>query len=450
MTFEFRPGVRDKTSTLIALAGPTGCGKTFTAILMAIGIAYPDMTNEEIIAAVRAEGQSRVFFIDSEGGRGLHYAAGPGMEPDFIETFPYQYGEITAPYTPERYKEATEAAERAGAWVIIIDSMSHEYESEGGILEIADRIEAGTPKPGIANPRDPFSRDGWQDWAAKPVKSPGNWNEPKTRHKHMVNRMVQLRAHLIFCLRAEEKMLMKMEPIIDERTGEPKIGRGGQPMKKSIIIPAEDRPLLDRWAPICEKRFMYEMTCSFLLLPQRPGAGIPIKTLQGAFKDIFADAGPDGKRLGRDHGEALAHWSIGRKKGGERPVARSGPSLSDSPAQTMGYADQPDQRDDRPPADPPARQDPPPRQERKQSKPPTTTPQEWQRDFIDRVKATKSLDELKTLRADSDKSLMKLADVAPELHEKALEEVYYQQSELEFRAEEAAEASKREGVGNGG
>lgn len=322
MSFEFRPAARNKTSTLIALAGPTGCGKTFTAILMAIGIAYPDMSNEQIIQIVREEGKSRVFFIDSEGGRGLHYAPGPGADPDFVETFPYQYGEITAPYTPERYQEAAEAAERAGAWVIIIDSASHEYESEGGVLEIADQIEAGTPKPGIDHPRDPFSSDGWKDWLVKPVKSPGNWNEPKTRHKKMMNRLIQLRSHVIFCLRAEEKMLMKMEPVIDPQTGEPRMGRNG-PIKKSVIVPAEDRPLLERWQPICEKRFMFEMTCSFLLLPDRPGSGIPIKTLQGAFRDIFDNMGPQGQRLGRSHGEMLAHWSVGMKKGGERPQAGS-------------------------------------------------------------------------------------------------------------------------------
>jgi hypothetical protein len=406
MSFEFRPGVRDKTSTLIALAGPTGCGKTFTAILMAIGIAYPDMSEEEIIATVRQEGRSRVFFIDSEGGRGLHYAPGPGMEADFRETFPYQYGEIKAPYTPERYTEAAEAAEAAGAWVIIIDSASHEYESEGGILEIADQIEAGKLKRGKTLD-DAQGSDGWKAWEIKPVKSPGNWNEPKTRHKRMVNRLVQMRAHIIFCLRAEEKMLMKMEPMLDAR-GQPKTRSDGSIIKQSVIVPAEDRPVIERWQPICEKRFMYEMTCSFLLLPARPGAGIPIKNLQGAFVDIFANAGPEGERLGRRHGEALAHWSVGRKKGGERPTGEpAGERLSDRPGGT-------------PPADPPRR-----------------TARQWVDEFKAKVRACKTDAQLADLEAQCQGDLDRLNELQPALYTEAEIEIGAQRNEIEFLRSQA-------------
>lgn len=309
MGFEFRPAMRDKTSTLIALAGPTGCGKTYTAILMGMGLAYPNMSNDEILAMIESEGRSRIYFIDTEGSRGLHYAAGPGERPDFINTFPYLYGEIKAPYTPEAYKDAIAAADEAGAWVIIVDSTSHEYEGEGGILEIADQYEQGIPKAGIKNPRDPKSGDGWKDWEVKPDPSAGKWKVPKTRHKKFVNRAIQARAHVIFCLRAEDKMLMENQPQFNS-DGSPRMFNGKQ-VTKSVVIPAADRPPLERWQPICEKRFMYEMTCSFLLLPERPGFGVPIKRLQSAFKSIFDEGG---KMLGRAEGEALAQWSMGRAK----------------------------------------------------------------------------------------------------------------------------------------
>ncbi len=307
MTFEFRPAMREKTSTLIALAGPTGCGKTYTAILMGMGLAYPNMTNDEILATIEQEGHSRIYFIDTEGSRGLHYAAGPNQTPDFVKTFPYLYGEIRAPYTPEAYKEAITAADEAGAWVIIVDSTSHEYEGEGGILEIADQYEQGIPKAGIKNPRDPKSGDGWKDWEVKPDPSAGKWKVPKTRHKQFVNRAIQARSHVIFCLRAEDKMLMQNVPQFND-DGSPKMWNGKH-QTKSVVIPAQDRPVLERWQPICEKRFMYEMTVSFLLLPERPGFGVPIKTLQSAFESIFAQGG---KMLGRAEGEALAQWSMGR------------------------------------------------------------------------------------------------------------------------------------------
>lgn len=343
MGFEFRPAMRDKTSTLIALAGPTGCGKTYTAILLGMGLAYPHMTDAEILAMIEKEGRSRIYFIDTEGSRGLHYAAGPGETPDFVNTFPYLYGEIKAPYTPEAYKDAITAADEAGAWVIIVDSTSHEYEGEGGILEIADQYEQGIPKAGIANPRDPKSGDGWKDWEVKPDASAGKWKVPKTRHKKFVNRAIQARAHVIFCLRAEEKMLMKDEPQFNG-DGSPKMYNGKQ-VKKSVVIPAADRPPLERWVPICEKRFMYEMTVSFLLLPERPGFGVPIKTLQSAFKNIF-DQG--GKMLGRAEGMALADWSMGRAgsainarppgSGGQSDQARADPASGQGQGQKRSTA----------------------------------------------------------------------------------------------------------------
>src|SRR4051812_3321430 len=264
MSYEFRRGVRDKTSVIVALAGASGSGKTFTAILMAVGLAYPGMSPAEIMATIEREGKSRIAFIDTEGGRGLHYCPGDGEQPDFKDTFPLEYAEITAPYTPERYQEAIQAADKAGFHVVIMDSASHEYESEGGIQEIADQAEAGVLKPGKTL-ADTEGQDGWKAWAVKPVKSPGNWKDAKTRHKRFVNRAIQARAHLIFCLRAEEKMLMRRKPKLD-RQGNQQMWNGN-PQFETEVVPAEDRPLLERWAPICEKRFMYEMTVSFLLLP---------------------------------------------------------------------------------------------------------------------------------------------------------------------------------------
>lgn len=322
MGYEFRPAVRDKTSVLIALAGASGSGKTYTAILLAFGLAYPNMSPEEILATIAREGKSRVAFIDTEGGRGKHYAAGPGQTPDFEDTFPYDYLEITAPYTPEKYQEAAEAADAAGYWAVIIDSMSHEYESEGGLQEMADEQEAGRLKPGKTI-EDTNGPDGWKCWVVKPVKSPGNWKEPKTRHKKMVNRMIQLRAHVIFCLRAEEKMLMRREPKLDAN-GVQKMWNGA-PQFETKVVPAEDRPLLERWQPICEKRFMYEMTVSFLLLPSNPGVGHPIKNLQRKFRPMF----PEGQHMGVANGYALADWAAGRKAGGE---------AADPPASTAGRA----------------------------------------------------------------------------------------------------------------
>ena len=294
MSFGFRPASRETTSVLIALAGASGSGKTFSAIQIGLGLAYPDMSPEEILATIEEEGRSRVAIIDTEGGRALHYAPKPGQKPDFVSSFPFDHAEIKPPFTPQAYQEAFGSADDAGYSVIIGDSVSHEYEGEGGILEWADRLAEGIPKPGIEDPQ-PWKRD---QWIEQPVKSPGNWKEPKRAHKRMMSRLLQCRAHMIFCLRAEEKMqLVKKE------------GQNGKSFVE--VIAAADRPIKERWEPICEKRFMYEMTASFILLPSDPGKGIPIK-LQEQHRGCF----PEGDFLGPNAGSRLARWASGDAEAG--------------------------------------------------------------------------------------------------------------------------------------
>ena len=50
---------------------------------------------------------------------------------------------LPAPYAPERYIEAIKACEEGGMDVIIIDSIAHEWEGEGGVLQLCDSIGGG-------------------------------------------------------------------------------------------------------------------------------------------------------------------------------------------------------------------------------------------------------------------------------------------------------------------
>lgn len=235
MTFQFRPAVREQTSLLIALAGPSGSGKTFSALRLARGLV----------------GQSgKIAVIDTEAGRALHYA----------DQFQFEHGDLKPPFRPDAYLQAILAAEQAGFNAVVIDSMSHEYEGEGGIQDWAAEIEAGG------------------------VKSPGNWKVPKTAHKKMMNRLLQMRCHLIFCLRADEKIKIAKE------------------QGKTVIIPLG-------WMPVCEKRFMYEMTASFTLTADMPGK--PRFDLPHKCQDQHRHAFPEGQFIGEQSGQALALWARG-------------------------------------------------------------------------------------------------------------------------------------------
>ena len=234
MTFEFKPAARQQVGILVALAGASGSGKTYSALRLAKGISP----------------SGKIFFIDTEARRGLHYA----------DTFQFMHADMRPPFSPDRFIEGIQAAEAADAEVVIIDSFSHEYDGEGGIMEWADRL------------------------AESGVKSPGNWKDPKGAHKKLVGKLLQSRCHLIFCLRADEKIRIARE--------------GG----KTVVEPLG-------WMPIQEKRFMYEMTASFTLIPTAPGRpffNLPHK-LQEQHRAIF----PEGEPIGEDAGRKIAEWAAG-------------------------------------------------------------------------------------------------------------------------------------------
>ncbi len=234
MTFAFAPAKREQVSLLIALAGASGSGKTYSALRLAKGMAPG----------------GKIAFIDTEARRGLHYA----------EQFDFLHSDMRPPFAPARFIEGISAAEAAGAEVVIIDSFSHEHDGIGGLIDWADRL------------------------AADGVKSPGNWKEPKSAHKKLMNALLQCRASIIFCLRADEKI-----EIIRENN-------------KTVV-----RPL--GWMPICEKRFMFEMTASFTLTPDRPGIphfDLPHK-LQSQHRAFFSEHQP----ISEDSGRMLAEWARG-------------------------------------------------------------------------------------------------------------------------------------------
>jgi AAA domain len=247
MTFQFAPAKREHVSLLIALAGASGSGKTYSALRLANGLAAG----------------GKIAFIDTEARRGLHYA----------EDFQFIHADMRPPFTPAAFIYAIHEAEKAGAAVVIIDSFSHEYDGEGGIIDHADRL------------------------ASEGVKSPGNWKEPKLAHKKLMNALLQCRASIIFCLRADEKIEILREN------------------NKTVV-----RPL--GWMPICEKRFMFEMTASFTLTPDRPGIphfDLPHK-LQRQHRAMFTDTQP----ISEESGRLLAEWASGGSAAPATPAGHAG------------------------------------------------------------------------------------------------------------------------------
>ena len=96
---------------LLGLTGPSGCGKTRTALRLAAGV-------QKVLGG-------EIFHIDTEAKRALHYA----------EDFSFRHVPFGPPFSPGDYLQAIQHCAKKGAGVIIIDSMSHEHEGPGGVLE---------------------------------------------------------------------------------------------------------------------------------------------------------------------------------------------------------------------------------------------------------------------------------------------------------------------------
>src|SRR5580700_10220292 len=119
--FTFNKAVRKAVPLLMSLSGTSGSGKTFSALLLAAGLAGPT---------------GKVGMLDTENGRGSLYADSPGI----VQAFPngFSITQMDAPFPPKRYVEAINAAERAGINVLVIDSGTHEWEGVGGCQDIAE------------------------------------------------------------------------------------------------------------------------------------------------------------------------------------------------------------------------------------------------------------------------------------------------------------------------
>ncbi|MGN6537593.1 MAG: AAA family ATPase [Mesorhizobium sp.] len=224
--------VREKTYTLTSIAGPSGSGKTYSAILYARGLVGPN---------------GKIGFVDTENKRSRFYADVAGGF-DVIDLDP--------PFTSARYIEAIKTFEDAGYKAIIIDSISHEWEGTGGVLEQADAIEQATKRAGLHC-----------------------WAKPKAGHKKMMNEVLQTSAHLIFCCRVKEKVVQ-----VKGANGKTEI------VNEGFVV-------------VQEKMFIYEMTVSMML-----AEGSHVPAIQKCPGDLEA-AFPDGKKITPDVGRSVAQWA---------------------------------------------------------------------------------------------------------------------------------------------
>lgn len=241
---EIRKAQKSKSKLRVGLAGTSGSGKTYSALLLASGMTSWD----------------KVCVIDTENGSADLY---DGLG---------EYNVITlkAPFSPERYIEAIRAAEEAGMEVIIVDSITHEWDGEGGCLETVDKLGGR-----------------YQDWS-----------KVTPRHARFIQGILQSTSHVLTTVRKKQDYAMTQDA-----NGRLKVEKKG--LKE-----------------ITREGFEYELTLSFDLSQNHLAATSKDRT--GLFMDK-----PEFK-ITAETGKILKDWA---EKGIEPPVREEKSAIVDQIAQ---------------------------------------------------------------------------------------------------------------------
>lgn len=168
----FKKAQRTEARLRLALCGVSGAGKTYSALLIAKGLLG---------------GKGKIGMIDTERGSGALYS----------HMLDYDVAQLTSPFSPQKYIAAIKAAEEAGYGVLIIDSLSHAWAGEGGILDLHDK-------------------------AAKAVRSTFTaWREVTPQHNKLVDAILNSSCHIIATMRT------KMAYEIQQEDGKTKVTKVG-------------------------------------------------------------------------------------------------------------------------------------------------------------------------------------------------------------------------------
>lgn len=170
----------------MGLQGPSGSGKTMAALLIAYGLT---------------EDWSKIAVIDTENHSSELYS----------HLGAYQVLHLDAPYTPERYIEAIQTCESADIEVVVIDSLSHEWNGTGGILEMHG-VMAGN--------------------------SFTNWSKLTPRHNQLISTILQSRTHVVATIRSKQEYVLteKNGKIVPEKVGLTGVQRDGLDYELTLVL----------------------------------------------------------------------------------------------------------------------------------------------------------------------------------------------------------------------
>lgn len=169
----FKKAVKQEAKLRLAIAGPSGSGKTYTALAIA-----------------QAFGGS-VAVVDTERGSASKYA----------DLFDFDVLEMEAPFHPDRFVSAIREAASAGYTTIVLDSLSHAWSGQGGLLELVDDAQK----------------------RMKTSNSFAAWKDVTPIQNRFIEGIVGARIHVIATMRSKQEYVQEK----DEHTGKTKIIKVG-------------------------------------------------------------------------------------------------------------------------------------------------------------------------------------------------------------------------------
>jgi len=224
--FIFEEAERKNIKALVMFFGESGSGKTKSALRFAEGLDPGGV----------------IGLVDTEAGRGRHYA----------NEHRYKYTELQPPFSPARYKKVIEAAKKQGVTTLIIDSITHVHEGQGGLMDMAEAVGG-----------DSFNK----------------WKGPKREWKKLRDYILHCGMHIVFCARAKD------------------------PLEKD---PNDSRKMIrGKLIPIVPRGFAFEITVS-LGLDAETHAIIPVK-----LSNEIAGAFPLDEYISENSGKMVRAWLDG-------------------------------------------------------------------------------------------------------------------------------------------
>jgi hypothetical protein len=180
---KLQTAARKRAKIKMGLQGPSGAGKTYSALLISNGLCGS---------------WDKVAVVCTENGSSELYS----------HLGPYQVLQLHAPFSPERYIDAIALCEQAGMEVVIIDSITHEWEN---LLEYHASMQGNS-----------FT----------------NWGKITPRHNAFVQKILHSPLHIICTMRTKQDYILseKNGKMVPEKVGLKSVQRDGLDYEMTLVF----------------------------------------------------------------------------------------------------------------------------------------------------------------------------------------------------------------------